>query len=182
MTKCWKCNEVNPTSSNYCGNCGMPQTPKMAAQRFWRDFEDLGNGIRGIIQLVGMKGNPELTAKGLAEDVEVPEETWEERFTPIPMTWLNNLIFRIWLDYYDLTVDDIFEIAEKHGIELEQNEEKVPLNSNTLPEPVNSNCPCGNSLPSNPPVIIAQWNEGTQSTAVCFDCFGEINNQTALPE
>ena len=162
----------------------MPQNPQMAAQRFWRDLENFGSGIRGIIELVGMKGNPEMTAEGLAEypDAEVSQETWEERFDPTPITWLENLLFRIWLGYYDLTVDDILEIAEKQGIDLDQYEESASPDSSLSPEATNTDCPCGNSLPTNPPEIIARWNDGSKSTAVCYECFGEINNQTAMPE
>ena len=179
MPECWKCHELQPQSENYCGSCGLPQKPKMAASSFMNDFRDFIRGTRGISELVGMNGIPKMTAEGLEEypNVEVSKEIWQERFDPSPLNWLVTLVLEVWLDYYDLTIEDIREIAEKHDMEFDSTEDSTSTDSLTTPNSSNENCPCGKSLPSNPPEFIARWNEAMESTAVCYDCFGEINTE-----
>lgn len=177
MSECWNCSESQSMQGNYCTSCGSPQNPEMAAQRLIRDLRDLTRGFYGILDLVGATGCPEMTAEGLSEraDIDVSQKTWEERFDPTPVPWIKEYLYRNWMDYYDITIDEMLEFAEEH--DLLEGEGTSDIEA--LPEDHDTECSCGDTLPNNPPEVVIRWRDGIEASAVCFECFGEIVDRLA---
>lgn len=178
MTDCWKCDETLDGHGNYCTQCGAPQKPSSAAQSFTRSTNDFYRGLDNILDLV--EGCPEMLAEGLAEmdgygDISAAE--WERRFEN-SFEWLRGYFYRLWLNHYDISEEELEELIEEAKDELETTE----TDAEELPTPSNDRCACGTSLPSEPPTIITRWKEATETTAVCFECFGQISTRIAVSE
>lgn len=178
MSDCWKCDESIDGYGNYCGDCGAPQKPSMAAQSFTQSAKDFYRGIDGLLDLID--GCPEMLAEGLANEDgygDISASEWERRFEN-SFRWLEDYFFRLWLSHYDLSESDLEELMEEHGITLEESQS----DTESFPTPTNETCNCGASLPIDAPSIITRWKEATEATAVCFDCFGQISSRITVAE
>lgn len=178
MSECWKCDEALSDYGNYCGQCGAPQKPSMAAQSFTRSANQIKRGIDDLLDLID--GCLEMLAKGLADEDgygDIFASEWERRFEN-SYRWLDAYVFSLWLSHYDISESDLDEFLEKHEDKLES----TKTDTKSLPNPTNETCSCGATLPKDTPSIITRWKEATEATAVCFDCFGQISNRIAVVE
>jgi hypothetical protein len=132
--------------------------------------------MNGLLDLVD--GCPEMLAEGLAEmHDDISANEWEQRFQN-SLRWLRRYFYRLWLNHYDVTVSEVKEMIEEHDLDTQDD----GPDTESLPEPANEKCSCGASLPDESPSVITRWQEATKATAVCFECFGQIQNRIAVSE
>lgn len=176
MDPCWKCGETPRPDWNYCNQCASPLKPRMAAHTFDQSAMDFYTGLSGLLELID--GCPEILAQGLAEEEEdLSAAEWENRFES-SYRWIKAFFFRLWLRHYDLTQDDLDRFIDEHRDKIETLKDE----SEELPTAANESCSCGADLPANPPVVITQWKDAMEATAVCFVCFGQINSEISVAE
>jgi hypothetical protein len=175
MSDCWKCDHRLDGGENYCTQCGSPQKPRTAAGSFDRNASKFGSAIRDILEL--LDGCPEMLAEGMEDlhsDADISASEWERRFEN-SLSWLQSYFYTIVVSHYDIDVD---ELLEEYEGEIEDDDTDI----DTLPSPQNETCACGASLPTSPPSIITRWKDTTETSAVCFECFGQIRNRIEVPE
>lgn len=176
MRDCWNCDEGLGGKENYCTQCGPPQKPHMASYSFNRHVSDFYSGLYGLLELID--GCPEMLAEGLTEMEgydDISETEWERRFED-SFQWVRSAFYRLCLVHYEISDNQLEELAEEYAEELEESEGYIE----SVPTPSNELCSCGDSLPKDAPSIVTRWKEATEVTAVCFDCFGQISSRISV--